>query len=187
MNRFSKTSAQAVWSTLRLQQGICRSFGSSQRHRSRQRQGVEVLELILVLPILFLTLIAGVQFSSVIAVDSTLSQASMEASRLAAIGCAESEIDDRVNEFLAVHSTALGAGARIVIEDETGIVQSSGDASLTSSTIGSPVTPGSVRATLLVSTDAQPIPNLLRNDCVDFSGKQSEHVSVAMLPTCFCP
>ena len=153
----------------------------------KKRAGVEVLELILVLPILFLTLIAAVQFSSVMAVDTTLSHASMEASRLAAMGCGADEITDRVNEFLSVHATSLNSGARIVIEDSTGIVQSTGDASLVSGTIGTPVDAGCIRATLLVATDAQPIPNLLDDHCVDFSGKQSEHVSVAMLPTCRCP
>lgn len=155
--------------------------------RYSARRGVEVLELILVLPILFLTLIAAIQFSSVIAVDSTLAHASQEASRLAAMGCSGTDITERVNEFLAVHGTSLGPGARVVIEDSTGIVQSSGDNTLTSATIGSPVDSDCVRATLLVSTDAQPIPNLLQDECVDFSGKQSEHVSIAMLPACYCP
>ena len=157
------------------------------RLRPFRRQAVAVLELILVLPILFMTLIAAIQFASVIAVDTTLSHASTEASRLAAMGCREDAISDRVNEFLAVHHTSLGGGARIVIETDSGIVQSSGDTLLTSATIGSPLAAGYVRATLLVSTDAQPIPNLLRDYCVDFSGKQSEHVSVALLPTCDCP
>ncbi len=146
-----------------------------------------MLELIVVLPILFLTLIAAIQFASVIAVDTTLSHASTEASRLAALGCREDAITDRVNEFLTIHNTSLGGGARIVIENDSGIVQSTGDRALTSATIGSPLATGYVRATLLVSTDAQPIPNLLRAYCVDFSGKQSEHVSVALLPTCDCP
>ena len=154
--------------------------------RSDARRSVEVLELILVLPILFLTLIAAIEFSAVIAVDTTLAHASQEASRLAAMGCDSTRISDRVNEFLAVHGTTLGPGARVVIEDSVGIVQSTGDNTLTSATIGTPVDADCVRATLLVSTDTQPIPNLLQSECVDFSGKQSEHVSVALLPTCSC-
>lgn len=159
-----------------------------QRKKSRSAySGIAILELILVLPVLFLTLIAAIQFASVIVVDSTLCHASLEASRLASIGCSDSQIEARVNEFLDIHGMSLASGARVVVEGSSGTLLSSGDPGLSSTTIGTPVDPRCVRTTLLVETDAQPIPNLLRDYCVDFSGKVSEHVSIAMLPQCECP
>ena len=160
----------------------------NRRTSAPNRSGVAVLELILVLPILVLTLIAAIQFSSVLTVDTTLKHASIEASRLASLGCDSNQIESRIDEFLSVHNMSIsGGGVRVVIEDENGIAQSSGDGSLTSTTIGGPVTAGTVRSTLLVETDAQPIPNLLRDYCVDFSGQQSEHTSVAIQQTADCP
>ena len=145
------------------------------------------MELILVLPILFLVLVAGIQFASVIAVDTTLSHASLEASRLSSLGCDTNQVSDRVDEFLAAHGLSLATGVRLVVEDDGGIVQSSGAGSLSSPTIGTPVDPDCVRSTLIVETNTTPIPNLLRDYCVDFAGKQFEHVSVAFVPQCECP
>ena len=154
---------------------------------AKKRRGAAIFEMIVVLPILFLALAAAVQFASVLSVDTTLCHASLEASRLCAMGCSEDQLSSRVDEFLSVHGMSLASGARIVVEDDAGTVLSAGDGSLTSSTIGSPVSSGGCRATLLVETDASPIPNLLRDYCVDFAGKQFEHVSVSCKPVCDCP
>lgn len=153
----------------------------------QHRRGVQVLELILTLPILFLTLIAGIQFSSVISVDTTLCQASLEIARLAAMECDADQLSDRASEFLAIHNMAIGPGVRIVVEDETGEVHSFGDTSLTSPTFGTPVETNCVRATLLAETASSPIPNLLRDFCIDYAGKQFEHTSFALKQNCDCP
>ena len=154
---------------------------------ANHRRGAETLELILVLPVLFTVLIAGIQFSSVIVVDTTLAHASIEAARLAAMGCDAAEIAARTDQFLSAHGMVLGTGSRLVIEDETGVIQSHGDGLLTSSIIGTPVAPDSVRSTFLVETDASPIPNLLKSDRIDFSGKLFQQVAVASIPRCECP
>lgn len=153
----------------------------------RMRRGAETLELILVLPLLFMTLVAGVQFSSVMAVDTTFSSATIEASRLAAMGCRGATLGIRVDEFLAIHGMALGPGSRLVVEDSTGAVESFGDGTLTSPTIGSPLPAESVRSTLLIATAATPLPNALRQFNIDFSGRQFEHVAIACLPAVDCP
>ncbi len=153
----------------------------------RKRRGAAILELVIVLPILFLALAAAVQFATVLSVDTTLCHASLEASRLSAMGCDEDQIADRVDEFLSVHGMSLASGTRIVVEDDAGLVSSAGDASLTSSVIGSPVASGACRSTLIVETNASPIPNVLRDYCVDYSGRQFEHVSVACKAICECP
>ena len=170
----------------------CVLFGRVSRYQptnstSRNRSGVEILELILVLPILFLTLAGGLQFSSVISVDTTLCHAALEAARLASFGCDEVSITERVDEFLGIHNMALGGGSRVVIEDSSGIVESIGDNSLTSPTIGSAVPVDCVRATLIVETDSAPVPNALANYCVDFSSRQFEHSAIAIRQTCNCP
>jgi Flp pilus assembly protein TadG len=156
-------------------------------HRSqRNRRGIEVLELVLVLPILFLTLIAGIQFATTLVVNNTISAAVHEASRLAAMGCDESEISDAVDQFLAAHNLSLGVGTRLVIDNSSSTLFDLGDGSLTSPTVGSAVPANSVRATLLVATDVTPIPNLLANYCVDFEGKQYELCSIAHVLDCSC-
>jgi Flp pilus assembly protein TadG len=111
-------------------------------HRSqRNRRGIEVLELVLVLPILFLTLIAGIQFATTLVVNNTISAAVHEASRLAAMGCDESEISDAVDQFLAAHNLSLGVGTRLVIDNSSSTLFDLGDGSLTSPTVGSALLP----------------------------------------------
>ena len=153
----------------------------------RQRRGVEVLELILTLPILFLTLIAGVQFSSVMSVDATLCQTALEVSRLAAMECDADQLSNRESEFLAIHTMAIGPGVRIVVEDETGEIHSFGDTTLSSPTVGAPVAANCVRTTLLADTSSSPLPNLLRDFCVNYDGKQFEHTAFALKQSCDCP
>lgn len=151
-----------------------------------RRNGVEVLELVLVLPILILSLVAAIQFASVLVVDTTLSHASLEVARLAAMDCTEVQITDRVNEFLAVHDMTLGVGSQLIVEDASGVTISAGDGSLSPSVSYPPISDARVRATLIVETNATPIPNALRNYCVDFADRQFEHTSV-VLPVCECP
>jgi len=153
----------------------------------KPRHGVQVLELILTLPILFLTLIAGVQLSSVLSVDTTLCQTALEVSRLAAMECDTVGISDRANEMLAVHNMLIGPGVRVVVEDETGQIHAFGDNTLSSPTLGTPVNANCVRTTLLADTSSSPIPNLLRDFCVDYDGKQFEHTAIALKQTCDCP
>lgn len=173
----------------RMRSGVVRFLvqGAADSAKSQRRRGIEVLELILVLPILFLSLAAGVQFASVMAVDATLCHASLEASRLASMECSEEQVLNRTNEFLAVHGLSLGPGAALTLEDGDGVLYALGDATLSSPTLGTPVEEGCVRATLLVETDSTPIPNTLRNYCVDYEGKLFEHVTLIPQPICDCP
>lgn len=146
---------------------------------SRCRRGIEVLELTLVMPLLFLTLVAGVQLASIVAIDTTLCHASLEASRISTMGCDVATVADRIDSFLAVHNVSLFRGSRLVIEDATGRVQSVGDSRLSCSFIGTPLAPNTLRTVLLLSTDVTPIPNLSPDfGCV---GKQFQHVAVSNL------
>ena len=153
--------------------------------RPRDRRGIEVLEFILVMPILFCTLIAGIQFATVLVVDNTIQAAAFEASRIATGDfCDADDVTSAVDDFLAVHGISLGPGVRLVLLDSTGITNSFGDASLTGTNFSPLPPPGSVRSVLIVETDQTPIPNLLANYCVDFAGKQYEACAVSQLPEC---
>lgn len=159
----------------------------SGRHRRKNRRGIEILEFILVMPILILTLIAGIQFASVQIVDNTVQAAAQAAARIAARdNCSDDDVSTAVDQFLAVNGITLGPGVRLVLLDSTGIVSDFGDGSLTSSHLSPLPDPGMIRSVLIVETDSTPIPNLLANYCVDFSGKQYEACSVTIVPEC-CP
>ncbi len=162
-----------------------RAPARSHRRRQHQRRGIEVLEFILAMPVLILVLIAGIQFATVLVVDNTIQAAAIEAARVSsAENCDETDVANAVNQFLNVHGIRLGPGARLVIQDSTGTLTSIGDDGLTSDHL-SPLPPANfVRSVLVVETNRTPIPNLLANYCVDYSGKQYEACSIAMLPNC---
>ncbi len=141
----------------------------------------------LVLPILILSLVAAIQFASVLVIDTTLSHASLEAARLAAMDCTESQITDRVNAFLAVHDMTLGVGSQLIVEDASGVTILAGDGSLSPTGSYPAIADDRVRSTLIVETNVTPIPNALRNYCVDFADRQFEHTSIAPGPACYCP
>lgn len=155
------------------------------RVRRQDRRGIEVLEFILVMPVLIIALIAGIQFATVLVVDNTIQAAAFEAARVAAGDyCDDDDVTNAVDDFLAVHGISLGPGVRLVLQDSTGITGSFGDATLTSDHLGSLPDAGTVQSVLIVETDQTPIPNLLANYCVDFSGKQYEACAVSILPQC---
>ena len=156
--------------------------------KTRRRRGIEVLEFILAMPVLILALIAGIQFATVLAVDSTIQAAAIEASRVASGEfCNDADVAAAVDQFLAVHGISIGPGVRLVLQDSTGIVSSFGDATLTSAQLASLPPPGVIQSVLIVETDETPIPNLLANYCVDFSGKQYEACAVTVVPECCQP
>lgn len=162
-------------------------------HRQREmqgclpRRGVATLEFVLVMPVLFLTLLAGVQFASLLVINNTIQAAAIEASRLATMECDATDIENQVNQFLDVHGMSLGTGVSLTVQDSTGTVQTSGDATLSSSLLA-PLPPASfVRATLVVSLDATPAPNLLASFCLDFQDNQFELCHTRFVPQCACP
>lgn len=138
------------------------------------------------MPVLFLTLLAGVQFASLMTLNSSLQATAIEAARIAAMDCSPMQIDDRINEFLNVHGMSLGPGVMLTIQDDAGVVYQAGDGTLTSTLLaGSP--PGStLRAVLVVSMDATPVPNLLESFCLDFSDNQFELCATRFTAECDC-
>ncbi len=144
------------------------------KKRNIRRRGIEVLQLILVMPVLVLVLVAAIQFSTVLVVNSSLAAAATEAARLAAIGCGQDEVLAGIAPFLDVHGIRVGPGVRLVLLDEAGIVSTDGDGALTSPHLTRLPPADMCRAVLIVSTDVTPIPNALANYCVDYAGKQYE-------------
>ena len=139
------------------------------------RRGIEVLELILTLPILVLIAIAAIQFGVLLMAQNTIATASREAARLAANGSGEWQLEHDVNSCLSPFGLELGDGVRLVIQDETGTLQSLGDGALSSDVLLSPVPHAMIRSTLLVSVESTRTPNLLANHGVDYSNGQFEY------------
>ena len=151
-----------------------------------RRRGIAVLEFILVMPALFLTLLAGVQFGSLMTLHSSLQATAIEAARISALNCDPSDIDDRVNEFLAIHGLQLGTGVLLIVQDSLGIVHESGDGTLTSIHMAGRPPDSTLRATLVVSMDATPLPNLLERFCLDYSDHQFELFATRQVVDCEC-
>ncbi len=153
----------------------------------RPKRGIAILEFVLVMPVLFLTLLAAVQFASMMTLNSSFQATAFEAARLTAMECSSAHITDRVNEFLSVHDMRLGDGVRLVVEDASGNVQTMGDLALTSNHLASSPPAGAARAVLVVSMDATPAPNLLATYCLDFKDNQFELCATRHVMECPCP
>lgn len=153
---------------------------------SRNRSGIAILEFILVMPVLFLTLLAGVQFASLMTLNSSLQATAVEAARIASMECTAGQIDDRINEFLNIHGMSLGPGVSLFVQDSTGVIHSSGDGTLTSSHLATLPAGSTIRAVLVVSMDATPVPNLLESFCLDFSDNQFELCATRYVVQCEC-
>lgn len=145
------------------------------------RNGIAVLEMIIAFVPLMLLLFAGLQFALTSAVGNTVAAASHEAARCYKIGGDIDEVAMEVNRILDVNGMTIGPGVRLVIQDDSGSIQSQGDGSLTCDILLSPPPSGMIRALLIVDVDATPAPNMLTEYCVDFSERQFKCSSVISL------
>ncbi len=136
-------------------------------------------------PALFLLLFGGLQMALTSVIGNAVTAATHEAARCCELGADITETADAVDGILGVHGFGLGSGVRLVLQDDTGAVQSAGDASLTSDITLTPPPVGTCRALLIVEVSATPAPNMLTAFCVDFSDRRFECSSVATLePDC---
>lgn len=151
------------------------------RQNEAARGGIALLETVITFVPLMLLLFAGIQFSLTSAVESTVSAATHEAARCYAIGGDIDEASAMVGQMLNVHGITIGPGVRLVIQDDTGAIQSQGDGTLTSDSLLTAPPAGTVRAVLIVDVNATPAPNMLTAYCVDFSERQFQSSSVTTL------
>jgi len=119
----------------------------------RRRRGVEVLELLLVMPIFVLALVASVEYVPLLITQATITHAATVGAREAGKGADAEWAAIEANKVLAAASIAItdtaGSGTKVVIEDGA-TVTSWGDPSLTVASPPPAVDAGNVRVTVCI-------------------------------------
>lgn len=179
----------------RSARGNARAYGLNARRRGA-RSGLQVLEMLLVLPIVLIVLLAFFQFGPLVLVQQTVTNAAEETSREITKIC-EFDIsdpddlakaEDVVNTVLrAGHDLSTGSpGVLVVIENSDGVA-CLGDASLepdfcpmTSSITDAAET----RVTIILRIEDAPVPQVLQTFCIDFSDR---YFQVSSLTRKDCP
>jgi len=163
-------------------------IGQQQRHISsrKMRKGIQVLEGIMVIPILLLVSFSFFVVGPAITVKQSVQSAADEAAKEVAKTIAN-QSDRRigrttVNEVLSVHGLALGPNSRVMtVIEQLNEVICLGDASVaTCPATSSVLSPEIVKVTVYVGADSGPIPNLLASSGFDFSARVIEVESIAL-------
>ncbi|MEX1039612.1 MAG: TadE family protein [Pirellulaceae bacterium] len=154
--------------------------------RCHSRRGIEVLEAILVIPILLIAILSGFLFGPLIAVDQMTRSAAEDAAREGAKQRGGQVVEEIVAEvvtpILAVHGLSLdpGGGAMVIVEQLNqvsclGDVTQWNDCPETSSVIHF----AEVRVTVRVAVEAAPIPQVLAYFGIDLTPRTLECTAVA--------
>lgn len=179
-----RTAAIAERSPTIELRGVCirRSMGQ----RCRSRRGIQVLEAILVIPILLIAILSGFLFGPLVAVNQATRSAAEEAAREGAKQLGGQVVEEIVLEtagpILEVHGLLLQAnGGAMVIVEQFEEVNCLGDIGLwndcpTESTV---IDPFEVRVTVRVSVASAPIPQVLAYFGVDLSPRTLECTALA--------
>ena len=140
--------------------------------RRSRREGMQTLEVVLVLPILLLVTLAIFQFGILVLVQQSVAHAATVTAREAGKGADVDELVLAANEILGPHCIAIGPDAAVVVEADLAA------ASRGSLTCNPPVGPSmgidEVRTTICVDLIQQPFLTALEAYCIDFSGKRFE-------------
>lgn len=139
------------------------------RGAKNRRHGVQVLELILVTPVIVILLVATIQFGSVHLIQSAITHAATVGAREGAQEATVAEVALEVDEVLEPHGIDVVnggspvAGTKVILEVGTDVTQF-GDPSFTVSAPQPPefpaLGPAEVRATVYVKLDKTPIINV---------------------------
>jgi len=168
---------------------LCALKGSSGRRMLRStRRGIEVLELIFALPILFIGTLAIFEIGILLIVQQTVATAAIEGAREAAEGADVNDVAVIVDQFLGVHNlSATPAGnVRITLEQFGNPTTEAGNTTdIPCTPQGPSLNSGEVRVTVCVrvtdpaGTDL-PVPNWLKSFGFSLEGKTFEVSSLAL-------
>lgn len=141
--------------------------------RTSKRKGVEYLELILVMPILFIATLAIFEFGILLLYEEAVTSAAVEGAREAAKTTNDTEVAFVVQSFLAIHNVIFdinsvsnnGGNAYVLIERGLAIGERGSIVYAATPTGPNPLSANEVRVTvqtpLMVGND-KPVPNWLR-------------------------
>jgi Flp pilus assembly protein TadG len=146
---------------------------SPSARRRRRRQGVQTLELVIVLPILITVLIAGIQYGIAMVVEQAVVQAATVGAREAGKGANINDLQAVVEAVLYPHDIKIGQCASVVLEDPQAAppVQQAG--ALTCAPCSAPdLVAGEVRVTVCVDLSKKPFLNALKSIGICNDGKR---------------
>lgn len=167
-------------SSVRLPKSLRRSHAS-------KRRGLEYLELVLVMPVLFMATIAIFQFGIMMLYHTAVTSAAVEGAReYAKPGATPTNVAQYIQNFLAIHqvtfdttTTTVGTGDAFVLfeisDTMTTTTDMRGNTDLTVAAVGPPTfSANEVRVTVcskLVSANDRPVPNWLKYIGLDLSAR----------------
>lgn len=146
---------------------------STTRWRSSRRKGVEYLELILVMPVLFISTLAIFEFGVLLLYEETVTSATVEGAREAAKTTDDTVVAGVIQEFLAINqvifdtTTISNGGGNAYVLIERGLTTGErGNLNFAAAASGpNPLSANEVRVTVstpLVIANDQPVPNWLK-------------------------
>jgi len=160
----------------------------SRRLSASKRRGLEYLELVLVMPVLFLATIAIFQFGIMMLYHTAVTSAAVEAAReYAKPGATATKVANYIQNFLQIHqvqfdttTTTVGTGDVYVLfefsDNVTTTTEERGNSDLTVQSVGPQTfSANEVRVTInskLVSANDRPVPNWLKYVGLDLSARQ---------------
>lgn len=160
--------------------------------RASRRKGLEYLELVVVMPILFMATIAIFQFGIMMLYHTAVTSAAVEGAReYAKPGATPTNVADNIQSILAIHqvqfnttTTVAGFGDAYVLFELSDTMSTTtderGNSDLAVSAVGPPTfSANEARVTVcskLVSDNDRPVPNWLKYIGLDLSAR---HIRVS--------
>jgi Flp pilus assembly protein TadG len=167
------------------------SLGNPRWRRLPRRRGVETLEVIVALPVLFFATLAVFEFGIALLIQQAVATAAIEGAREAALeGATTTIVAEKVRQYLVVHGITLDTttvnatdDARLIVENGfLGTTEQRGNSGITCIAQGPSPSVTQVRVTLCVRmTDGNnhPIPNWLQIVGFTLTGKRLEISAIA--------
>lgn len=165
---------------------------SAPRWCSSKRKGVEYLELILVMPILFIATLAIFEFGILLLYEETVTSATVEGAREAAKTGDDTAVAAIVQQFLAINkvifdtTTISNGGGHAYVLIERGLTKGErGNLHYAANATGpNPLTANEVRVTVstpMVVANDQPVPNWLRYFGLDLATSKMQVSSMTLV------
>jgi len=191
MKRFSRSADQTENSAGSIGRIGMTRFSRSARfpiaagRKHSKRRGLEYLELVLVMPVLFMATIAIFQFGIMMLYHTAVTSAAVEGAReYAKPGATATKVAEYIQNFLLIHQVQFNTNTLVAGSGDAYILfelsdtmatttEERGNADLTVSAVGPPTfSANEVRVTVcskLISANDRPVPNWLKYIGLDLS------------------
>ncbi len=142
----------------------------------RRRRGVGTLELILTLPVIVVMLVALVEYTTLMILQSTVTHAATVGAREAGKIADIEEVVEAVQAVLGANCITLsdepGSGTKVILEDVANLTTQFGDPNLDCQLPTNPLASDEVRVTVCIEMHATPVCDALRAFGFSLVGKR---------------